>query len=305
MCSIAVLGDDLISSSLSVGPGAGSISLGLMHPYGASTAMRRQFINGHKSPRQLSISSVVNLRASETLTWSRATRHSSAIRRTLSSISNSQNTLFRQLCFCCGVRTDAELVDVVHHKLEGPTRIWCLRRLALCEIWPASLKVPRPSPSTTKSCSRKALWACIDVFVRFSQTGEVVSPKVTAQGLSTKWAKPTTTARERPFLAPSRSLRNFVARCVPPRSDKIHVVQTIQTLPGSLQLRGRCLSLKRPSCAMCVILNLAHLMHVQTYHEVCMGPSCRVCNQNVCEGLAHHDTHKHRVEVAAMFRIKM
>ena len=133
--------------------------------------------NGQKSPRQLSISSVANLRASETFTWSRATRHSSVTRRTLSSISNSQNFVLRQLPSCCGVRTHAELVEVVHHTLEGPTRIWCLRRLALWEIWPVSLKVPRPSPSATKSCSRNALWACNDVCVRFSQTDEVVSPK--------------------------------------------------------------------------------------------------------------------------------
>ena len=83
------------------------------------------------------------------------------------SISNSQNFLFRQLFFRCGVRAHAELVEVVHHALEVPTRTWCLRLLALCEIWPASLKVPRPSPSTTKSCSRKALWGLHLCFCSF------------------------------------------------------------------------------------------------------------------------------------------
>ena len=193
-------------------------SLGLIHPYGASTVLRRQFIKwAQESSTTLHFFSGQLARFRDAYVES---SNPSLFCDETDSISNSQNTLFRQFCFCCGKCTHAELVDVVHHTLEGPTRIWCLRRLALCEIWPASLKVPRPSPSTTKSCSRKALWACIDVFVRFSQTDEVVSPKVTAEGLSTKLAKSTTTVRERPFLAPSRSLRNLVARCVPPRSDR-------------------------------------------------------------------------------------
>ena len=90
MCSIAVLRDDLISSSLSMRSWCRCLRtiyllaqcLALIHPQSASTALRRQFIKWDKSPRQLSISSVVSLRASETFTWSRATCRSSVIRRT-------------------------------------------------------------------------------------------------------------------------------------------------------------------------------------------------------------------------------
>ena len=48
-----------------------------------------------------------------------------------------------------------------------PSRTWCLRSLALCEIWPTSIQVPQPSLSSTSSCSRTARWACI---VRHSQS---------------------------------------------------------------------------------------------------------------------------------------
>ena len=107
MCSIAVLRDDLLSSSLSLRSWCRCLRiiylqaqcLGLIHTQSASTALCRQFINGDKCPQQLSISSVGSLRALETFTWSRATCRSSVTRRTLSSISNSQNFLFRQLCF--------------------------------------------------------------------------------------------------------------------------------------------------------------------------------------------------------------
>ena len=170
-----MLRDDLISSSLSIGPGAGSISridasiwrfhfyAPSVHQWAQESSTTLHFFSG-----QLARFRDAHVESSNPSLFGDRT----------GSISKSWNTLFRQLCFCCGVRTHAELVDVVHHTLEGPTPIWCLRRLALCEIWPASLKVPRPSPSTTKSCSRKALWACIDVFVRFSPTDEVASPKL-------------------------------------------------------------------------------------------------------------------------------
>ena len=175
MCSIAVLRDDLISSSLSIGPGAGSISridpcTKRFHCFVPSVHQMETRVLDNSPSLQWSACAL-----SRRFTW-RSSNPSLFCDET-DSISNSQNTLFRQFCFCCGVRTHAELVDVVHHALQIPTRTSCLRRLALCEIWPASLKVPRPSPSTTKSCSRKALWACIDVFVRFSQTDEVVSQK--------------------------------------------------------------------------------------------------------------------------------
>ena len=204
MCSIAVLRDDLLSSSLSLRSWCRclkiihllALCLGLMHPYSASTALCRQFINGDRGPRQLYISSVVNLRASETLTWSRATRHSSVTGRTLSLLSNSQNFLFRQLFFFAGVRAHAELVEVVHHALEGPTRIWCLRRLALCEIWPARSKflghlLLQQSLASAKHfgphCIRRFASLCTDRRSRI--------PKVTAEGLNTRSAKPTTTVR--------------------------------------------------------------------------------------------------------------
>ena len=183
MCSIAVLRDDLISSSLSMRSWCRCLRiihllarcLVLIHSQSASTALRRQFINGDKeSSTTLHFCSDKLARFRDVYVES---SNLSLFCDETDSISNSQNTLFRQLCFCCGVRTHAELVDVVHHALEIFTRTSCLRRLALCEIWPASLKVPRPFPSTTKSCSRKALWACIDVFVRFSQTDEVVCQK--------------------------------------------------------------------------------------------------------------------------------
>ena len=135
-----MLRDDLISSSLSIGPGAGSISridastwrlhccAPSVHQWAQESSTTLHFFSG-----QLARFRDAHVESSNMSLFCDRT----------DSISNSQNTLFRQLCFCCGVRTHAELVDVVHHTLEGPTRIWCLRCLALCEIWPASLKVPR------------------------------------------------------------------------------------------------------------------------------------------------------------------
>ena len=89
MCSIAVLRGDLISSSLSMRSWCRCLRiihllaqcLVLTQSQSASTALCRQFINGDKSPRQLSISSVVSLRAFETFTWSRATCRSSVTGR--------------------------------------------------------------------------------------------------------------------------------------------------------------------------------------------------------------------------------
>ena len=222
MCSIAVLSEDLISSFLSMRSWCRCLriihllaqSLGLIHPQSASTALRRQFINGDKSPRQLSISSVVSLRAFETFTWSRATCRSSVMRQTPSQTVRTLSFVSFASAVVCALMRSLLMSCIMRSKVPPETS--CLRRLALCEIWPASLNVPRPSPSTSKSCSRKALWACIDVFCSlFSQTDEVVSPKVTAEGLNTRSAKHTTTVGERRFLAPSRSLPNLVARYVP------------------------------------------------------------------------------------------
>ena len=108
-------------------------SLGLIHPQSASTGFVPSV---HQFAQE---SSIVYLRASEKFMWSRAT---------------SQTVItfvFREVHPYCGARTRAELVEVVHPALEVPNP-WCLRSLALCEIWlfPDEVREKRTHPKLKK-----------------------------------------------------------------------------------------------------------------------------------------------------------